>query len=93
MQLVVPKVLRETVMRVAHGALISGHMGVKKTQDMVLTEFYWPGVGADISRYCRSCDICQRTIEKGGVTKVLLGKMPFIEIPFKRVAVDTIRLI
>ena len=40
--------------------------------------------------YCRSCDICQRTIAKGKVNKVPLGKVPLIEEPFKRVAMDIV---
>ena len=49
--------------------------------------FCWPGVCADVARFCKSCDICQRTIQKGCVTKVPFGKMPLIDTPFKRVAV------
>ena len=47
----------------------------------------------DETRFCKSCDICQRTIQKGRVTdqaKVPLGKMPLIDTPFKRVAVDIV---
>ena len=43
-----------------------------------------------MARFCKSCDICQRTIQKGRVTKVPLGKMPLIDTPFKRVAVDIV---
>ena len=31
-----------------------------------------------------------RTIPKGRITKVLLGEMPVIDVPFRRVAVDII---
>jgi hypothetical protein len=89
-QLIVPKSLRETVLKVAHDTLFSGHLGVRKTTDRIVAEFYWPGVCVDVSRYCRSCDICQRTIAKGKVSKVPLGKMPLIDTPFKRVAVDIV---
>ena len=58
--------------------------------DRVLTEFFWPGVCADVSRFGKSCDICQRTIQKGRVTKVPLGRLPLIDTPFKRVAVDIV---
>ena len=44
----------------------------------------------DVRRFCLSCDICQRTINKGCVPKVPLGKMPLIDTPFKRVAVDIV---
>ena len=43
-----------------------------------------------MSRFCKSCDICQRTIHKERVTKVPLGKLPLIDTPFKRVAVDIV---
>jgi len=85
---VIPKGLRETVMTMAHDAVISGHQGQKKTKDRIWREFWWPGFGAEITRFCRSCDICQRTIAKGRVPSVPLGKMPIIDTPFDRVAVD-----
>ena len=43
-----------------------------------------------MARFCKSCDICQRTIRKGRVTKEPLGKLPLIDTPFKRVAVDIV---
>ena len=52
--------------------------------------FFWPGVCGDVARFCKSCDIGQRTIQKGRVTKVPLGKLPLIDTPFKRVAVDVV---
>ena len=43
-----------------------------------------------MARFCKSCDICQRTIRKGCVTKVPVGKLPLIHTPLKRVAVDIV---
>ena len=90
LQLVIPKGFREKVLRLAHETLMSGHLGIKKTLDRVVSEFFWPGVCGDVARFCKSCDICQRTIQKGRVTKAPLGKMPLIDTPFKRVAVDIV---
>ena len=45
---------------------------------------------ADVKKFCSSCDLCQKTIPKGRVTKSPLGRMPLIEVPIKRVAVDII---
>lgn len=89
-QVVVPKELRTQVMGLAHESIMGGHLGVKKTMDKIQASFYWPGIHGDITRYCRSCDICQKTLNKGKVTKVPLMKMPLIETPFKRVAVDIV---
>ena len=89
-QLVVPKQLRNQVMSLAHETMMGGHMGVKKTTDKILSNFYWPGIQADVDRFCHSCDICQKCIQKGRITKVPLEHMPIIDVPFKRVAVDLI---
>ena len=89
-QVVVPQPLRQQVMNVAHSSILGGHLGVKKTTDKITSNFYWPGIHSDITRFCQSCDICQRTVTKGNVSKVPIEKMPLIDTPFKRVAVDLV---
>jgi hypothetical protein len=64
-QLVVPSDFRVDIMKVAHEALLGGHLGIKKTMDKICTQFYWPAMQQDISNFCKSCDVCQRTISKG----------------------------
>ena len=56
----------------------------------MLSNFFWPGIGGDVKRYCRSCDICQRTTPKGKTMRVPLGKLPVIDTPFKRVSFDLV---
>ena len=90
MQLVVPEKHRSSVLKLAHESIMSAHLGIKRTESKVLAEFYWPGVHSDVKRFCRSCDVCQRTVPKGKITKAPLGKMPLIEVPFQRVAVDLV---
>ena len=65
-------------------------MGIKKTTDKIQSSFYWPGIQGDVTRYCKSCDVCQKTVNKGSVPKVPLEKMPLIDKPFKRVAIDLV---
>ncbi|XP_052691254.1 uncharacterized protein LOC128169132 [Crassostrea angulata] len=76
-QLIVPRKYRTIVMRIAQETLMGGHLGSKKTTDRVVSEFYWPGIQSDIRRFCRSCDVCQRTIPKGKVPAVPLGQMDY----------------
>ena len=89
-QLIVPQQFRKTVMKLAHESIMAGHLAVKRTIQKVLSEFYWPGISSDIKRFCQSCDICQRTVPKGKIIRAPLGKMPRIDVPFKRVATDLI---
>nr|XP_034313226.1 uncharacterized protein LOC105341021 [Crassostrea gigas]XP_034313227.1 uncharacterized protein LOC105341021 [Crassostrea gigas] len=76
-QLIVPRKYRTIVMKIAHETLMGGHLGSKKTTDRVVSEFYWPGIQSDIRRFCRSCDVCQRTIPKEKVPAVPLGHMDY----------------
>lgn len=89
-QVVVPTPLRKEVMQLAHNCIMSGHLGTQKTMDRILFDFFWPGMSGDVKRFCQSCDICQKTVKKGSVSKVPLQKTPIIDTPFKRCAVDLI---
>ena len=88
-QVMVPVQLRSRIMELAHGLIMGGHMGIKEMTDKIQSAFYWPGIQGDMTRYCKSCDVCQKTVNKGSVPKVLL-EMPLIDKPFKRVAIDLV---
>ena len=90
MQVMVPEKLRRPIMEVAHASIMGGHMGIKKTTYKIQSAFYWPGIQGDVTRFCKSCDVCQKPVSKGSVPKVPLEKMPLIHKPFKRVAIDLV---
>ena len=69
---------------------LGGHMGVKKTANKIQRAFYRSGIKGNVFRHYKSCDIFQKTVNKGSVPKVPLQKMPLIDMPFKRVALDLI---
>ncbi|ROT74625.1 hypothetical protein C7M84_006869, partial [Penaeus vannamei] len=90
LQFVVPARYRLAVFRLGHHSALGGHMGQKKTLDRIQAEFFWPGMGQEISRLVRSCDICQKTSDRGRVKPAPLKPMPLISEPFERVAVDIV---
>ena len=90
-QVIVPVQLRPRIMVVAPGSIMGGHLGIKKTTGKIESVFYWPGIQGDVTRFCKSCDVCQKTVNKGSVPKVPLRKMSLIDKPFKRVAIDLVR--
>ena len=63
---------------------------MKKTKDKILTNFFWPGVRADVSRFNKSCDACQNIIQKGKVTRVPVERLPVIDVLFKRMSFDIV---
>ena len=89
-QIMVPKTLGRKVMEVVQDSIFGGHLWIKKTKDRIQTNFYWPGMQGDITSFCRSCDVCQKTTAKGSVPRVPLGDMSLIDMPFRRVAVDLV---
>ena len=74
----------------AHDYLFGGHLGVKKTEDRIQTNFFWPGLHEDVTSFCRSCDVCQKTVARGSMPRAPLGEMPLIDQSFKRVALDLV---
>ena len=89
-QLVVPQGLRDRVLSLGHESIMSGHLGIQKTSDRIVRCFYWPGIVGDIKRFCQSCDVCQRTVDKGSVRRVPVQITPLVEVPFHKVAIDII---
>ena len=89
-QLLVPQKLRTKVLKLAHETLLGGHLGIQKTLDRVMSSFYWPCLQSEVNLFCRSCDLCQKTTPKDRVPHVPLNKMPLIDTPFQRVAIDLV---
>ena len=44
----------------------------------------------DVTSFCRSCAVCQKTTAKGFVPRVPLADMPLIDMSFWRVTVDLV---
>ena len=61
LQFVVPMKYREAVFKLGHCSTLGGHMGIKKTLDRIQAHFFWPGMGLEVKRMLRSCDVCQKT--------------------------------
>nr|KAG5697202.1 hypothetical protein BaRGS_028938 [Batillaria attramentaria] len=89
-QICVPERLRPGLLPLSHDVPMAGHLGCKKTQDRLQPGFYWPAQASDVRRYVASCDACQRTVPRGRIGKVPLGKHPLIDEPFRRVGVDLV---
>ncbi|XP_037774920.1 uncharacterized protein LOC119571901 [Penaeus monodon] len=89
-QLVVPRKFVNVILSTAHDSPVAGHFSHRKTADKIFHNFFWPGAGAEIKRYCRSCHVCQKTSPKGKIGKAPMVQMPIISEPFARVAIDLV---
>ena len=54
-QIVVLMKCRSAVLCLAHDIPLSGHLGIEKTKDRILKNYYWPGIFKDVTNYVKSC--------------------------------------
>ena len=85
--LVLPKVFRFKVLRLAHDDL--GHMGARRVKALLKARFSWPGLGKDVVDYCRSCPSCQ-TCAKSQARKVPLMERRVLTEPFEVMGFDIV---
>lgn len=57
-QLVLPNVLRPTVLKNLHDDM--GHLGIERTLELTRSRFYWPKMAADVERKVKTCERCVR---------------------------------
>ena len=89
-QLVVPECYRPLVFKLAHSSPLAGHQGKMKTTNRVLSQFFWPAITAELSRWISSCEICQKTTDKGRLRPAPIVPLPCIGEPFYRCAIDLV---
>ena len=51
--------LRQDILYWHHDVPWCGHLGIKKTLELVQRQFWWPSIAADIKSYVQSCYKCQ----------------------------------
>jgi hypothetical protein len=70
------KRLRTHILREHHDIDIAGHLGIDKTTEAIMRNFYWPKMGKDIRRYIQTCDTCQRNKPSNQTPAGLLQPLP-----------------
>ena len=90
-QVVVPTDYRRHVLELAHDHPWSGHLGITKTYDRILKHFFWPGLKAAVTSYCKTCSTCQVTGKPNQVVPPApLCPIPAVGEPFEHVIVDCV---
>jgi len=74
------KKLRAEVIQLHHNVLAAGHGGRWKTVELVMRNYWWPGVTRDVRKYVEGCDLCQRMKNR---TEEPVGKLKLSEVPEK----------
>ena len=81
------KELSEDTIRMAHDHQKSGHMGQRRTSFRVRQRFVWPGMYADVRKFCEGCTLCQRRSRPSPAKRAPMVTETTSR-PFERVAID-----
>jgi len=52
--------LRREIIQLHHNTLVGGHGGRWKMAELIVRNYWWPGVTKEVGRYVNGCDACQR---------------------------------
>ncbi len=87
--LVVTRSKTETVIELAHSHPMAGHLGAQNTIQRIRDRFHWPGLDADVKRFCQACPVCQQTSPRSPPPTPLIPLI-IIEVPFERIGMDLV---
>jgi preprotein translocase subunit SecG len=52
--------VRHLLLQEAHGGGLMGHFGAKKTEDVLVSHFFWPKMRRYVERFMARCTTCQK---------------------------------
>ena len=87
---VIPPSLQQQVLHQMHDIPSAGHQGYLKTLSNLKEEAYWPGMAADVQKYCQGCSTCQ-TSKLPSPTRAPMVNTP-IGNPWEMLAVDILEV-
>ena len=56
----IPKKLRPDILEKYHDQPSAGHLGIKRTLEIISRNFWWPKMKEDVINYVKSCESCAR---------------------------------
>ncbi len=86
-QVVLPKVLRKSILEHLHDSPFGGHFGAERTLAHVQTRFYWYDMRDDVSLWCRTCQACASRARPLKKPQAHMGSVR-VGGAFERVAID-----
>ena len=90
-RLCIPKGQRNFVLTEAHeNPLESAHAGPERLWQSLSTHFYWKRMKVDIKKFCRSCNVCQKSKFSNFNKFGLLIPNPIPSQPYQSISMDFI---
>nr|KYP53324.1 Transposon Ty3-G Gag-Pol polyprotein [Cajanus cajan] len=85
-----PSPLIQKVLLEYHSSPIGGHAGIARTLARISSQFYWPKMREDVTRFVQQCIICQQAKVSHSLPAGLLQPLPIPQQVWDDVAMDFI---
>ena len=89
-KIVVPQSLRQQILKECHDVPTVGHVGMRRTLELVDRQFHWRGLRGDTIQYVKTCPTCQ--VMKSD-NRAKAGLLQPLEIPSRKWAHVTTDLV
>ena len=89
---IVPESFRAPLIEASHASKFSGHLGIFKTLNRLLSNYWWPGMQSQVQQFIKECHTCQVSKTPPNFTREKLPcqPLPILDSFNDRVHIDTI---
>ena len=87
-RLYVTPALRQSILREAHSAGYSGHLGLDKTTATITRHYWWPHLRRSVAAFIRCCHSCQVNKPLNQRPYGLLRPLPTPDRPWQHITMD-----
>ncbi len=56
----IPESMRLEILQMYHNKPTAGHLGIKRTEEIITRNYWWPRLHFDVVDYVKTCEICAR---------------------------------
>ncbi|GJF00952.1 polyprotein [Phanerochaete sordida] len=90
-RLCVPARERAGLLRIVHESPFeAAHAGFERSWKRLAPVFYWPKMRRDVERFCKTCEVCQKTKSRNYLRYGFLLPNPIPHRPFEAISMDLI---
>jgi len=84
----IPESLRLEILEKYHEKPTSGHLGIRRTLELITRNFWWPKIHEDVTSYVNSCECCARNKVNRHRKYGLLQPLDTPDRPWKSIEID-----
>ena len=81
-RIVIPNILRDHVLKIAH----EGHQGIVKTKTRLRSKVWWPKMDSDVEKLCKTCHGC-KVVGEFGAPEAMSRVVP-VTNPWQDISAD-----